>query len=132
MIAKPRRIRVLVIDDDKHFLTTMRQMLQHSGFDVLAVSSGREAVEMYYRDPADVVVTDLVMPEYDGMETIIDLIEPFPNAKIIAISGGPLGNPDWLPSAKILGALHTLEKPFSMSSLIKLIREVVADKAQEA
>ena len=122
-----RRKRILIVDDDKHFLASLRQMLEHAGYRVTSASNGKEAVKIFQQDPADLVITDLVMPEYDGLETILDIIEPSPEAKIIAVSGGPLGNPDWLPCAKTLGALHTLEKPFSFTALLKKIEELTAE-----
>ncbi len=117
-------MRILIVDDDQHFLESLKQTLEHAGHHVLAVSHGREAVEVFARDPMDLVITDLVMPEYDGLETIVDIIEPNPKAKIIAVSGGPLGNPKWLPAAKLLGAVHVLQKPFTREALLGKIEEI--------
>jgi DNA-binding NtrC family response regulator len=80
--------RILVIDDDEQILRTLHQVLEMEGHEVLDAPNGKEGMRIFEEHGADLVVTDIVMPEKEGIETIKELHEGNPDLKIIAISGG--------------------------------------------
>ena len=103
---------ILIIDDDNQFREMLRQMIERDGYEVIEASDGKEGIALYRKNPTDLIITDLIMPEKDGIETIQELKKDFPEIKIIAISGGGrLGPNDYLQLAKMLGAQRTLTKP---------------------
>jgi CheY-like chemotaxis protein len=79
--------RILVVDDEDQMRTMIRQMLEKSGYEVTEARNGREAICRYRERPSDVVITDLIMPEKEGIETIMEFRHEHPDVKIIAISG---------------------------------------------
>lgn len=122
MSDAPRRT-VLIIDDEAPVRLLMRRALERSGFDVTEAANGAEGIRAYRERRSDVVITDLFMPEQDGIETIQQLREEFPAARIIAMSGGSVIGPAGpLQDARLLGADATLPKPFSLDALTNTIR----------
>jgi DNA-binding response OmpR family regulator len=110
--------RILVIDDDRDVREMLRRILEHDGHEVIEASNGEAGVRLYRERPADVVITDIIMPEKEGIETIRDLRRENPQIKIIAISGGGrIGPSDYLNAARMLGAKKTFSKPFSRQEL---------------
>ena len=102
------------------------QMLAAAGYDVVEASDGRQGVLRYRDAPTDVILTDLVMPEQEGLETIMGLRRDFPGVKIIAISGSVKTETlDYLSVAQKLGAQRVLRKPFAQDELLKAIQEVL-------
>jgi YesN/AraC family two-component response regulator len=100
-------------------------MLELSGYEVYEAPDGKVGLELYQKKPTDIIITDLLMPEKEGLETIMEFRQNFPNAKIIAISGGgEIGNLSFLSVAKHLGALRTLTKPFTHEELLEAIEEL--------
>jgi DNA-binding response OmpR family regulator len=92
----------LVIEDDDRLRTTLRKMLERSGYEVVVASNGKEGIKHFREAPCDLVITDLIMPEKEGLETIRELKEEVPDIKVIAISGGGReGFDDSLRLAKI-------------------------------
>ena len=81
-------VKVLVADDEDMVRMVVKQTLAKAGIDVIEASNGREALEMQANDPADVVITDIIMPEQEGIETIVQLRKDYPDLPIIAMSGG--------------------------------------------
>ncbi len=121
--------RVLVIDDEEQVRTLIREVLEGAGHEVMEAGNGREAMKLYEANPTNVVITDLVMPEQDGLETIRELRRRFPAVKIIAVSGAQQKlNLDLLYVAEKLGALRTMEKPFDIRKLVALVEELLQDK----
>ena len=119
-------VRILVIDDDEDFRSMLRTALEQDGYVVEEARNGREGLQRYVIAPADVVITDLLMPEREGLETIRALRQMNPQVKIIAISGGGRsGRLNFLPLASMFGALRTLQKPFPLQQLHDVVREVV-------
>lgn len=115
--------RILVIDDDLAVRIAIRRMLKYTNHEVVEAPDGKEGVQLYRQKPADLVITNIFMPEKDGLEVIQELRQDFPGVKIIAISGGSkMGDFDFLPMAKELGVLYTLEKPFHMEKLLRAVR----------
>ena len=117
---------ILIIDDELQIRVMMRRILEKVGYDVYEASDGKEGIKLFRAKPTDLVITDIIMPEKEGLETILDLRHDFPKIKIIAISGGgKTGLPNFLPAAKKFGAIRTLPKPFGKDDLLKLVREVL-------
>jgi PAS domain S-box-containing protein len=117
---------ILVIDDDDQFRGMLRETLEHAGYDVADAPNGKEGIRLYRENPADLVITDIIMPEKEGIETIRELKRDFPEVKIIAISGGGRIGPDsYLKMAKGLGAQRTLTKPLERDELLKTVRELI-------
>jgi CheY-like chemotaxis protein len=118
--------RILLIDDDAPFRGMLSQVLEREGHFVVEAEHGREGLERYRESPFDLVITDLLMPEEEGLATIRTLRRVCPTVKIIAMSGGGMtGQLDFLPVAKRLGAHHTLWKPFPRQELLDAVRILV-------
>jgi CheY-like chemotaxis protein len=115
--------RILVIDDDAQIRETLRIILEHAQHEVVEAQNGRVGINLYRKEPSDIVIVDMIMPEVDGVETIADLRRDYPGVKIIAISG--YSEPH-LRIAKKLGALRTLHKPFPLTELIGAVQEVLS------
>jgi YesN/AraC family two-component response regulator len=117
---------ILIIDDELQIRVMMRRILEKVGYEVYEASDGKEGIRLFRNKPTDLVITDIIMPEKEGLETILDLRHDFPKIKIIAISGGgKTGLPNFLPAAKKFGAIRTLPKPFGKDDLLKLVKEVL-------
>ena len=117
---------ILIIDDDDQFRTMLRKMIERNGYEVIEASDGKEGINLYRKNPTDIIITDLIMPGKDGIETIQELKKDFPDIKIIAISGGGrIGPQDYLHLAKMLGAKRTFTKPIELPELLKAIEELL-------
>lgn len=118
---------VLIIDDDNGVRRMMRLALTKAGHAVMEASDGAAGLALFRRQPADLVITDLYMPNQDGIETIQQLREEFPSSRILAISGGAvLGTTDALTDASLFGADATLAKPFAADELVAAATRVLA------
>ena len=114
--------RILLIDDDATVRYALRQVLERAGHQVDEASDGNIGLEKYRADHQDVVVTDIIMPNQEGIETIIKLRRLTPDLPIIAMSGGGrTGNRDFLAMAEKLGAAKAMAKPFRPKELIEAI-----------
>ncbi len=119
--------KILVIEDDSSFRNVLVQMLARAGYDVRQAGDGNQAVEVCASFQPDLVLTDIIMPDKEGLETIQELLTMHPNLKIIAMSGGGKFGPDsYLPLAQKLGAKASLQKPFMREELISTIEVVLA------
>jgi DNA-binding response OmpR family regulator len=113
---------ILVIDDEQAITTVMRQILEQAGHQVLVAPDGKVAMKMCDAHPIDLVITDIWMPEQDGLETIIQLRHRSSVPKILAMSGGGrYGLVEFLKMAQQLGANRTLHKPFSQQDLLDAV-----------
>lgn len=122
--------RVLVVDDNEALRTVIRVALEAAGFEVLVAGDGEEALAVNRECRADLIITDIFMPEKDGLETIGFIHSECPDTKIIAMSAGvPAFDSDYLAMAKMLGAAETLGKPFPAATLVAMVREVLAAPA---
>ncbi|MCJ7594452.1 MAG: response regulator [Desulfobacterales bacterium] len=118
--------RILVIDDEEQIRTMLRQVLQDAGYEVDDASNGVEGIKRYNENPADLIITDMIMPRKEGMETILDLRLDYPSVKVIAISGGGrLGPQPYLEIAEGLGAVRVFTKPFRIEDLLMAIRNLI-------
>lgn len=120
---------ILIIDDDPPTRRMLRQVLEREGYDVIEARDGREGLQYYRAAPTDLIITDLLMPEKEGLETIMELRRDFPRARIIAISGGTkLGRLNFLAMAQKLGAQYTLQKPFSLQEMVEIVQKALHDE----
>ncbi len=120
--------RFLIIDDEKMVRSTLRKVLEKFNHEVLEATNGKEGLKVYGdRKDIDLVITDIIMPEMEGVEVILELRKRTPGQKILAISGGGrTKNQDYLKTAEQLGANATLSKPFSVNDVIATVRECLA------
>jgi len=111
---------VLVVDDEDQIRQLIRETLEQAGYDVQEASNGKQGLEQYRSKPADLVIMDILMPDQDGLESIMTLRREFPASRVIAITGGSdmIGILNFLDVAKMLGARRTLQKPFDMQTLL--------------
>jgi CheY-like chemotaxis protein len=120
--------RILIIDDEDELRSMLRQMLEQAGHEVTEAVNGAEGIQIYERDAPDLIITDIIMPEKEGVETIIALRRANPDLPIVAISGGGrLEATDFLSMAKKLGARHTLAKPFRRDQLLDAVRQCLPE-----
>lgn len=121
--------RILLIDDDEQLRMMLRKMLEKAGYrDIEEAQDGSVGVKLFRQRPFDLVITDIIMPDKEGIETIIELTGDYPQTKIIAMSGGGKLSPqDYLETAKRLGASRTLAKPFNYSEFIDTVHELLGN-----
>ena len=118
--------RILVIDDDDSLSTLLRRVLESDGYEVLEASNGNIALEMQRESPAELIITDIFMPEKEGTEFIMDMSVEFPKVKVIAMSGGGnVDDVDFLNLAENLGALKTFQKPFKQADILAAVKELL-------
>lgn len=117
---------ILLIDDEKPFRDVLKQVLSKAGYDVVEAANGAEGINRFYEKPADMIVTDIIMPEKEGIETILELKKAHPEVKLIAMSGGGWYGTDIdFDMARKLGA-RTLDKPFALQELLDVVTELLS------
>ena len=114
--------RILLIDDDADIRKLLLKALKTAGHNVAEAPNGREGIALYQEHPADLVITDLFMPEKDGYEVIKDILRDYPTANIISMTDG--GGDDCV-RARELGAVRTFVKPFPEQELLDAVEEVL-------
>ncbi|MEI8015468.1 MAG: response regulator [Nitrospira sp.] len=112
---------ILIIDDEEIIRALLRSVLEAAGYEVTEAANGRIGLELYRQNPRDLVITDILMPELNGLDMLLELTREFLRAKVIAISGAGEGK-NVLDVAKLLGARQTFQKPFSVSKLLGAVR----------
>jgi CheY-like chemotaxis protein len=119
--------QILIIDDESDIRGLYRRILEQAGHQVEEAPNGNEGLRLCRQLKPDLIVTDIIMPEKEGLETIMELRRDFPLVKVIAISGGgqTMAGSTCLHLAKRLGAAKTLAKPFSKQELLAAVREVL-------
>ena len=119
-------VSILLVDDDESLRTMLGEVLRRAGYEVQEACDGLEAGKLYRSHPADLVITDLVMPGKEGLEMIMELRQSYPEARIIAMSGGGRNSSgDYLRMAKMFGAQRVLDKPFSHQEILDAVRGVL-------
>lgn len=117
---------ILVIDDEPAIVAVLRHILEGAGYQVLVAPDGKAAVAVYDSHPVDLVITDILMPEQEGLETIRQLRSRSSTLKIIAMSGGGrYGLAEFLKVAKMLGADSTLYKPFTQQEVLDTVHRLL-------
>ena len=122
-------ISILLVDDDDQFRGMLSEALTGEGFQVREASDGRQGIKFYEEQSTDIVITDLVMPEKEGLEMIGEIKRLYPGVKIIAMSGGGRtgAKHNFLKLARALGAQRTLAKPFLHREMLEAITQVLED-----
>ena len=117
---------IIIIDDEPALRATMRKILERVGHQIREAEDGDRGIELQRERAADLVITDIFMPGKEGMETIQELKEEFPDVRILAVSGGAsLGASGPLMDAELFGADATLAKPFTVETLQERVAEVL-------
>jgi DNA-binding response OmpR family regulator len=115
-------LNILIIEDDAQLRRLLKSMLERDGHMTLTAENGNEGVMIAHDTKPDIVITDILMPEKEGLETIVEIRREYPDVKIIAMSGGgTYSDISFLDVAKRLGAQKTLSKPFTPDDLRKTI-----------
>ena len=121
---------ILVIDDDTELRGLLRNILERAGYEVHEATNGRIGLELQRQLNADLIITDIFMPEMDGTEFIMEIRDEFPYVEVIAMSGG--GNVmgvDFLKLTENLGAFKAFHKPFQKHELLLTVRSILSKKA---
>lgn len=121
--------KILIIEDDDQIRTLIKKMLENeTDYDVVEAADGNQGIRQFKTHNPDLVITDIIMPDKEGIETIKDLRKEHSEVKIIAISGGGrIGPYDYLDLAKRLGAQKVFEKPFDLKELLMAVNELLAN-----
>jgi len=118
---------ILIVEDDGDLREMLKLSLQRRKYTVLEADNGKDALRRFKPHVTDLVITDLIMPEEDGLKVIMKLREIKPSIKIIAISGGGKAGPgSYLNLAKVLGADAIFSKPFSLNELTGKIESLLS------
>lgn len=118
---------ILLIEDDQQFHSFVKQLLEDEGFTVLSAVNGLLASQLLEQNKPDLIITDLLMPEKDGVRLITEARVSHPGTPIIAMSGGQSAfSPVFLEAATTLGAAYTLDKPFESEQLLDLVAKCLA------
>ena len=127
--SKRKIKKILVVDDEKLIQNILKEGLEKFGYKVAVAKNGNEGYELFRKNPADLIITDLFMPEKDGQAFIHELLQEFPETKIFAITGLKSFEPEPyidLEIAEILGAMKVFPKPFKISEILAAIQEISA------
>ena len=116
-------MKILIIDDDELVRMTCRNILKKEGYTILEAENGNTGMNLFRAESPDLVITDMLMPDKEGLETISEIRAVNPNAKIIAISGGGnTQNMGFLQLAKKMGADRALKKPIKAGELVTAVK----------
>ncbi len=117
--------RILLIDDEQEIREVLRTVLERVGHDVSEAENGEIGIQTYRDQDIDLVVTDIIMPEKGGIDTIMDLRRDYPKVKIIAVSGGGMcGDVSYLDMAIGVGADRAIGKPFVLDEFLAAVEEL--------
>jgi len=117
---------ILLVEDDDQFRTMLKEVLTRANYQVQEASDGKEGIKLFESHTPDLVLTDLVMPDQEGLGMILELKKLCSEAKIIAMSGGSIGgSANTLKMAKLFGATRVLRKPFSHQEILEAVSQVL-------
>ncbi len=116
---------ILIVDDEEQVRHVLRLKLERCGYDVCEATGGDEAIRFLRTVPFDLVITDIVMPDKDGLETIVFIRKEQPDVKVIAISAP--SNRLYLEDARGLGATHAFEKPLNLAKLAQTVKDLLGE-----
>lgn len=124
---------IMIVDDNEGLRKVMGELLSVSGHDVTLVEDGAVALDELRGEPADLVITDIYMPEMDGIEFLLHLRRTSPDTPVVAMSaGGSIAKHNLLTDARLLGAVDVIRKPFRKTELMDLVERVLEDVAVPA
>jgi CheY-like chemotaxis protein len=120
--------KILVIDDEPSILLMIKKMLEKEGHEVDIALNGRDGLDLFEKKMADLLITDIIMPQKEGLEIIMELKKKYPELRIIAISGGGrIGPEGYLPIAKHLGADMVFQKPLVQKEFVQAVSELIGE-----
>ena len=118
--------KILVVDDQEAYVLMIQELLEGNNFEVITAINGKEAILKTENNIPDLIITDIVMPELDGIEVLLEIKKSAPEIPVIVMSGGNYGyGQSYLNMAKKLGANVILDKPFEMDVLLKQVKELL-------
>ena len=126
-MTPPLQKHIVLVDDDEAVRSVLRRGLVRAGYEVHEAGEGGAALKLLASAPADLIITDLVMPEMEGIEFIMALRKTHPKLPVIAISGGgrAVGSDNYLNIARACGAVKLLAKPFETEQLLAAMQELL-------
>ncbi|MEZ5071510.1 MAG: response regulator [Bacteroidales bacterium] len=125
--------RILIIDDEVQILMMLKKMLERSGYEVDLAANGHEGLRLLQETGADLVITDIIMPEKEGLETIREMQALEPGLKMIAISGGGKVNAEsYLQMARGFGAQKVLSKPFTKKEVLDAVDSLLVSGEEDS
>jgi DNA-binding NtrC family response regulator len=124
--------KIIIIDDEPHILLMLKKMLERAGYEIDIATNGMEGLELFKKSPSDLVITDIIMPEKEGLETIREMKSLQSGLKIIAMSGGGKITADnYLQTAKLFGASRIIEKPFTQQQMVQAVKDLTKESEEE-
>lgn len=126
--------KVLIVDDEEFVRGSIRFAMKRAGHETMEAQNGLEADELLLNNSFDLVITDIIMPEKEGISLILDLNKNFPAVKVIAITGGGKETHQKLnlENAAMFGAHATLQKPFSLEELLSTVDKCLSGKKEKS
>ncbi len=120
---------IIVVDDEAQMRLALRRMLEKEGYSVREAEDGDKAIRIHREKQADLIITDIIMPDKEGLGTILELKSEFPDVKIFAMSGGGKNSPEqYLRMATGLGVDRVFLKPFNREDILSAVAETLAKK----
>jgi YesN/AraC family two-component response regulator len=120
--------KILIIDDEASFLKMLKKLFEKNGYEVIGARDGNQGIKLFKEHSPDIIITDLIMPGKEGLETIREIKALNASIKIIAMSGGGVGNPEmYLEIAKKFGAQHSFRKPINNETLLLTVKKLLSD-----
>jgi DNA-binding response OmpR family regulator len=124
--------KILVLDDEAAIVLMIKKMLEKAGHEVDMALNGRDGMILFEQNKPDLLITDIIMPEKEGLETIFELRQKYPDLKIIAISGGGRISPEgYLPGAKLLGADMVFPKPLDQKEFLQAVATLLNESEKK-
>ncbi len=118
--------KILIIDDEPHILLMLKKMLERVGYEIEIATNGIEGIKLFKESGSDLVITDIIMPEKEGLETIREMRRIKSDLKIIAMSGGGKVSADnYLQIARIFGAAKSIAKPFTQKEMVSAVQSLL-------
>lgn len=118
--------QILVIDDEPSIRFLLEKMLEREGYAVITAADGEEGMKLFQESSFDLVITDIIMPEKEGIEIIMEIKKKYPDIPVIAISGGGFNSPQsYLNIARAAGAAAVLEKPVEKETLLSQVQNLL-------
>jgi DNA-binding NtrC family response regulator len=124
--------KILIIDDEPHILLMLKKMLERAGYEIDIAPNGLEGLELFKKYPTDLVITDIIMPEKEGLETIREMKKLQSGLKIIAMSGGgKISADNYLQTASLFGASRIIEKPFTQQQMVEAVNNLLSGSEEQ-
>jgi YesN/AraC family two-component response regulator len=118
--------KILIIDDETHIRKMLKNLFERNGYETIAAEDGIQGIKLFKEHRPDLIITDLIMPEKEGLETIKEIKKLNPDTKIIAMSGGGVVDPEtYLNIAKKFGAQYSFSKPIDNEELLLAVQNLL-------